>query len=335
MIERKEGLMHLVILGAGATCAAYPDGDLNGSPIPGMDGFMQKTGLIEKFPGVREEIEAEPNLEKLFSKWNDAPERLNLRRRLENEIYEYMSNLRPRGEDLYSKLLSGLTDRDVIATFNWDPFLAEAYEKVSISITHDLPRILFLHGNVAAGYCPECMKVGYIHEKCEKCGKDLVDMPLLYPVENKKYNENIYIRGAWEDLKKAVRHASMITFFGYSAPSSDAAAVNMMQEAFGKDPLRNMVEFQLINTGKENKLRSAYRAFGIKQNHMSIVASFFDSYIARFPRRSADYFFRNTMMCTPVYPCRKQEETAFKEGDDIRVIKKKVDLLEGETPRVF
>lgn len=42
MILREENLEHLVILGAGATCAAYPNGDSYGNSIPGMDGFMKK-----------------------------------------------------------------------------------------------------------------------------------------------------------------------------------------------------------------------------------------------------------------------------------------------------
>lgn len=38
---------HVVILGAGASCAAIPNGDKNGKKISAMDGFIEKIGLSE------------------------------------------------------------------------------------------------------------------------------------------------------------------------------------------------------------------------------------------------------------------------------------------------
>ncbi|KAF5065048.1 hypothetical protein DSECCO2_278030 [anaerobic digester metagenome] len=36
---------HVVILGAGASCAAIPDGDRKGKRISAMSGFIEKLGL--------------------------------------------------------------------------------------------------------------------------------------------------------------------------------------------------------------------------------------------------------------------------------------------------
>lgn len=38
---------HVVILGAGASCAAIPNGDKNGKKISAMNGFIEKIGLSE------------------------------------------------------------------------------------------------------------------------------------------------------------------------------------------------------------------------------------------------------------------------------------------------
>lgn len=321
MIDRIAGLEHLVILGAGATCAAFPDGDASGRVIPAMSKFMEETGLIEKFPDdVKEEIKAEPNLEDLFSKWSEDPSRKTRREKLEKEIRGYLTNLESIGMNLYVKLLLSLTARDVIATFNWDPLLPQIYRKLWYDITDDLPHLLFLHGNVAMGYCPHCRRIGYLHEKCVGCDKDFAEMPLLYPVKNKNYNANIYIRSAWEDLGKALAKASVVTFFGYSAPVSDTAAKNMMNEAFRQDPLRNIVEFQLINTADETELRNSYGDFNIKPNHMSIVSSFYDSYIARYPRRSADNLYNAVMFCRPF--CYPEKLSVTKEDGIFELIMK-------------
>lgn len=329
MILRKDNLEHLVILGAGATCAAYPNGDSYGNSIPGMDGFMKKTGLIEQFSEERTDLESEPNLEKLFAKWNDNPLKKTQCAKLEKLIYEYMSSLGPIGMNLYVKLLLSLTNRDVIATFNWDPFIVESYKMVSQYLTHDMPKLLFLHGNVGMGYCSKCKIVGYKGDICSSCGSPFVKMPLLYPITNKNYSDDIYIRNAWIDLGKAIEHAMVITFFGYSAPRSDIDAMNMIKESMQQDSLRDIVEYQLINNAEDtDNLRKCYNLLSIKEKRISIVKTFYDSYLARYPRRSADYFWRSTMLCEPTVSLDEQDQVAFKENDDIFELVRKVHLID-------
>lgn len=38
---------HVVLLGAGASCAAIPNGDKNGRKISAMNGFIKKLGLTD------------------------------------------------------------------------------------------------------------------------------------------------------------------------------------------------------------------------------------------------------------------------------------------------
>ena len=40
---------HVVILGAGASCAAIPNGDKNGKKISAMSGFIDKLGLVASY----------------------------------------------------------------------------------------------------------------------------------------------------------------------------------------------------------------------------------------------------------------------------------------------
>ena len=44
---------HVVILGAGASCAAIPNGDKNGKRISAMSGFIDKLGLTNIISKVK------------------------------------------------------------------------------------------------------------------------------------------------------------------------------------------------------------------------------------------------------------------------------------------
>ena len=88
---------------------------------------------------------------------------------------------------LYDKIILCLRKKDLIATFNWDPFLALAYRR-NLHIK-ELPRIVFLHGNVAIGVCLEDKVKGDMGEKCPKCGKYFQQTGLLYPIRDKNYKK--------------------------------------------------------------------------------------------------------------------------------------------------
>ena len=62
-------------------------------------------------------------------------------------------------QTVYDFLILSLTEKDVIATFNWDPLLLQAYVRCN-EITDNLPHLLCLHGNVGTGYCEEHREFG-------------------------------------------------------------------------------------------------------------------------------------------------------------------------------
>ena len=57
---------HTVILGAGATIAAIPDGDKNGKSSSVMNGLLKKLNLEEILAGVELQTKSE-NLEDIYS----------------------------------------------------------------------------------------------------------------------------------------------------------------------------------------------------------------------------------------------------------------------------
>lgn len=73
----------------------------------------------------------------------------------------------PDTPTLCDYLLLSLRNKDYIATFNWDPFLAKAFMRNRG--TASLPRILFLHGNVQIGVCTTLRQKGFIEDKCDHC----------------------------------------------------------------------------------------------------------------------------------------------------------------------
>ncbi len=133
---------------------------------------------------------------------------------------------------LYDHLILSLRDKDVIATFNWDPFLIQAYRRNHKTVK-SLPKIVFLHGNVLSGYCRRDNIHGTKNGRCAKCGQPYTPSQLLYPIKTKDYNSDPEISSQWEFLKDVLKHALVVTIFGYGAPASDAAAIDILSQAWG------------------------------------------------------------------------------------------------------
>lgn len=82
----------------------------------------------------------------------DEPLCNDVKTELENVIRSYMSEFQlPDEPTIYDFLVMSLTNKDLIATFNWDPFLVQAIARAQ-QYTNNIPQVAFLHGNVAVGY---------------------------------------------------------------------------------------------------------------------------------------------------------------------------------------
>ena len=162
------------------------------------------------------------------------------------------------------------------------------------------PGIYFLHGNVRIGSCPtHDEKWGLRHVTCPPCGESFRDVPLLYPVENKEYTNVPYISGTWGDVRTLFREALVLTIFGYSAPSLDAAAVELLKSSWTERSARKMEHVEIIDMDHEANLREQWKEF-TPTGHFHARQNFDDSWIARWPRRSREAVYRADEQWNPV-----------------------------------
>lgn len=123
---------HIVILGAGASLAACPNGDWYGRRLPVMANLVETVGLTQTLRRAGFPVNPTTNFEDLYSQIASDPKRQDLQVQVETSIREYFDNLElPKYATLYDRLLLSLRRKDMVATFNWDPFLAHAYMRNS------------------------------------------------------------------------------------------------------------------------------------------------------------------------------------------------------------
>lgn len=291
-LEALRNRPHVVILGAGASVATIPNGDKYGRKISVMDGFIDNLGLRGILSGI--EFESE-NLEDVYSKLSEHPEYDDKRQQLEDAIREYFSQFRlPEEPTIYDLLLLSLKEKDVIATFNWDPLLVEAYSRCQ-NITRRLPKIFYLHGNVGIKLCMEDKKV-YPKDRnvCSVCNRRLVPCKLLYPVRHKNYNADPYIKNQWDVFRWYLSQAYIITIFGYSAPKTDVEAVALLKDAWGENKKHPLEQIEIIDIKRHDDLFKKWEDF-IFVDHATTMTSFEDSILARSPRRSTEDFYEETV----------------------------------------
>ena len=288
------GRPHVVILGAGASLAAFPNGDRNGRRLPVIKNFVEIVGLTALLAdhGINPPY---GDFEAIYSDIASNPAQVGLREEIELRVQDYFAALElPDTPTLYDHLILSLRPKDVIATFNWDPFLWHAAAR-----NHHFgkaPCLLFLHGNVAIGYCHDCKVVLSRHQECSRCHQPLAASPLLYPVKQKDYQSDPAIAGHWRTLARALKKAWTVTFFGYGAPLTDVEAVKLLGDAWGDVEKRNLEETEIIDVRPEQDLISTWAPF-IHTHHYTINKSFYDSYIGRHPRRSCEALWARLMDC--------------------------------------
>ncbi len=282
---------HIVILGAGASLAAFPNGDRNGLRLPLMLDLVETIGLQGELQRAGVEYE-ERDFEQVYSELDKDPALSTVRSEVERRVAEYFSRLElPEHPTLYDYLVLSLRRKDAIATFNWDPFLFAACER-----NHNktqLPQLFFLHGCALIGYCPRHKQQGRLGSLCGVCGRVYAPTRLLYPVRNKDYVSHPYIASQWRSLRHALKAAYVLTIFGYGAPKTDAAAIDMMSEAWGAPADRNLEEIEIIDIKTEEELAATWSKF-IHSHHRRVTDSYFESILAHFPRRSCEAIFQQS-----------------------------------------
>lgn len=285
------GKPHVLLLGAGASKAALPNGDKQGRPVPLLRDLAEELNLIELFPESLKEL-AVQDFEAAYSKLYElgSSDKLN---QIDVLVREYFTQLElPDEPNLYDVINLSLRDKDAIFTFNWDPFLMQSRIRLAkVGITTSFPKLFFLHGNVTAGFCEKHSTSGLAGRPCSQCRRPFKASKLLYPVEHKDYQSDSFIKREWEAARYFLKHCSMFTVFGYSAPTTDKEAIELLKKGWGSNNDRAMEQTEIINRpgADHDKLRDTWDPF-IHSHHYDVFESFYDSFIAKHPRRSIEAY---------------------------------------------
>lgn len=295
---------HVFLLGAGASRASFPKGDLHGKPLPLMNDITQMTGLYEVLAKAGVKFDGR-DFEALYDKLASDSKNLSLVEAMESVVYDYFSALElPPTPTLYDYLVLFLRPKDVIATFNWDPLLVLAYIRNSHLV--ELPHLIFLHGNVAIGTCTDDMVKGYPGEPCKLCGQQYSPSKLLYPVRDKSYTSDEFISSEWEAFKHFLARAYLLTIFGYSAPKTDIAAREAMLGFWETNGYKELAQIEIIDVRCEEELHNEWREF-ITRDHYAVFRDLKETYLFRYPRRSCDAFSSASLMLKP-WPIHRPPE---------------------------
>jgi hypothetical protein len=202
----------------------------------------------------------------------------------------------PPEPTLYDLLLLSLREKDVIATFNWDPFLAEAVKRNRR--IRKLPKVLFLHGSVDVGVCLEHGTKGFLEHTCNVCGKPLEPTPLLFPVKHKDYTSNPFIKAEWDELQCHMEQCYLLTIFGYSAPVTDFEARSLLLNRWNKNTTRDLAQIEIVDTKDKKELRANWAEFFVRE-HYSILNRIEGTLSFIHVRRSCDAFAMATLQQCP------------------------------------
>lgn len=286
-------MSHIVILGAGASRAAFPKGDRNGKKLPVMADLIRVLELEALFEPHGLGGVAPENFESVFSRLYEESSASALMRDIESRLREYFSSLQlPDEVTIYDRLILSLQPRDLIATFNWDPLLFLAYRR-NLTVGR-LPKIATLHGSVAVGACEQHRSLGFAEGICHECGHPYSPVKLLYPIRQKNYQADGFIAEEWRMLRSHMKRAYWLTIYGYSAPDTDVEAIAMLRDMAHENSLKDIGDVEVIDIKPRKELFDRWKPF-IVRSHYGIHDSFDKSILARYPRRSAETLWLQSM----------------------------------------
>tara|TARA_R110002050_G_scaffold297528_1_gene459120 strand:+ start:4549 stop:5595 length:1047 start_codon:yes stop_codon:yes gene_type:complete len=290
---------HVVILGAGASIAStIRNPELSGKKLPSMDNFIEVVGLQDIVERIPEKLVA-TNFETLYSNLHKDNPQSDEILEIEARVFDYFKDMKlPEEPTIYDYLVLSLRPKDLIATFNWDPFLYQAF--VRNGKVADMPYLSFLHGNVAIGYSKEDKRCGPAGWYSKATKNYFEPTRLLYPIDQKDYNSDEFISMEWDRLKAWLNSDSTkrVTIFGYGAPKSDYEAVKLLNDAWGGRDKRNMEQFEIIDIRPEETVRESWDNF-IHSHHYDYGTSYFNSILAHNPRRTSESYFQHYLPMTP------------------------------------
>lgn len=302
---------HIVILGAGASKAAFPEGDASHMKLPLMSELIEMLDLEE---AIRDFGYTSPitDFEEFYSEIYENQKYRKLVEEINDRVVSYFSKLTiPQTVTLYDYLVLSLRQKDIIGTFNWDPLLLQAYRR-NIKVG-DLPKPAFLHGNVYLGVCKTHNKFGYLGTVCQACNHKLEPTRLLYPTTKKDYEKDSSIKNQWEILTDHINIGYFLTIFGYSAPKTDEEARKLMHRAWSTNKTVDLAQIEVIDIKDREQLEETWKEFTVRQ-HYGIFRNFNESWLWSFPRQTCEALFDATMQNDP------RRDNPFPNTDNLSVL---------------
>lgn len=295
------GGRHVVILGAGASIAScIHNPERNGLELPSMLNLIDVVGLIDVIKDVPKELR-DDNFEILFSNLYQNDPTSEHVKEIERRVFDYFSSLElPNSPTIYDYIVLSLRNKDHIATFNWDPFLYKAFIR-NRKFTKNLAYMSFLHGCASLGYNDEIKRSGPANYYADpECTQKFEPTKLLYPVGDKDYNSNSFIKTEWDRTKAYVgdSRTKVFTVFGYGAPVTDVEAIDLLSASWGGSNSRNMEQIEMINVESEVSCTTKWNKF-IHTHHYDYFTNYFDSRLAKFPRRTFENYHHQMLPMTP------------------------------------
>lgn len=287
---------HTFLLGAGASRAAFPKGDMFGRKLPLMNDFVEIVGLEEFFNDNSIDY-SNQNIEEIYSNLYSANPNSEVIIELNERIIEYFSLMKiPDKVTLYDELILSLQKKDAIFSFNWDPLLLQAFSRNHT--LNELPSLYFLHGNVSVGVCEKDQRAGYINNRCSVCGEKFSPSKILFPIKNKNYNKDLFIESEWQALSLYLDNSFMFSIFGYSAPTTDVEARELMKSAWNKNKRTELNEIDIIDKRPREKVEENWEGF-IYKSHGGIYDNIRDTQSFRYARRSCESWGYAILQCDP------------------------------------
>lgn len=301
---------HVVIVGAGASIAACRV-DKNGMEVPLLKNIHNILGMTDELKKYHFSDEEMQDFELLYSNIYGKAEYASLQMYLENGVREYFKKLTiPDELTLYDYLILSLTEKDAIISFNWDPFLMQAYRR-NLSVGN-LPMLIFPHGNVGMGICEKCHTMGYADTLCTECYEEYTDMPLLFPIGKKDYQSHDIIRYQWKMAKEYLAKAAGITVYGYGVPETDKEAYELMRKAYSESNIRDIAPFTIINLLSEKQIQIDKWKEVLDDKMVIFAERFEDTILWNNPRVSLEHLFDAILQQHP-----REKEKSFEHYGDI------------------
>jgi len=99
------------------------------------------------------------------------------------------------------------------------------------------------------------------------------------------------ISASWKQIGADLERSFMVTVFGYGAPSSDAAAVQLLKDGLGDPIARRLKQIEIIDIRPREQLWKLWESFiEAHHHHYKTHTDFYDSWIARHPRRTGEAY---------------------------------------------